>query len=162
MAHEPEQPHAAGAGDHVVPVRTYALVFAALMFLLLITVTAAFFDFDTFVGERYVSMTIALLIATTKALFIILFFMHIKYGTKVTSAFAASAFVWLGILLVLTFSDYMTRQSPVTAPNKTGPDAPSHNVVRPSPKLETVRAEPREGRRPLTARDIHARAIGQC
>src|SRR5690349_18664404 len=116
--HAPEPP-GKHDGDHVVPVGIYLGVLTALMFFLVLTVAAAFFDFDRIIGRHlgghYWSMTIALIIAVTKAVLIILFFMHIKYGTRITAAFAASAFVWLGIMFVLSFSDYMTRGTPETS-----------------------------------------------
>src|SRR5689334_15152420 len=112
MAHQHDQPDTEHEGDHVVPVSIYIAVLSALMVLLAVTLAAAFFDFDRIFHVAYFSMAIALAIAITKAVLIILFFMHIKYGTKVTAAFAASAFVWLGIMFVLSFSDYITRNDP--------------------------------------------------
>jgi cytochrome c oxidase subunit 4 len=145
MANEHAHPPAAHDGEHsvshVVPVRIYLLVLAALMFLLVLTVAAAFFDFDRIIGSRigghYWSMTIALMIAFTKAILIMLFFMHIKYSSKITAAFAASAFVWLGIMFVLSFSDYMTRPNPEAAPSKTAPMLPSPEIQRPASRHDS-------------------------
>jgi len=52
---------------------------------------------------------IALLIATTKAVLVILFFMHVIHSTRLTWVVIIASFVWLGVLFVLTFSDYLTR-----------------------------------------------------
>ena len=128
--------------SHVVPIRVYLLVLAALMFLLVLTVVAAFFDFDQLIGSHigghYWSMTIALLIAFTKAILIMLFFMHIKYSSRITAAFAASAFVWLGIMFVLSFSDYLSREDTRTAPTPSVPMAPSPEIQRPAPRHDSV------------------------
>jgi cytochrome c oxidase subunit 4 len=102
--------------EHVVPPRVYASVLVALMALLVVTVCVAFFDVDQFTRAHHLGMgwntAIALAIAVTKAVLILLFFMHVKYSSKLTSAFAAAGFVWLGIALVLIMSDYLTRNHP--------------------------------------------------
>jgi len=102
--------------EHVVSPATYVIVLALLMLLLALTLTAAFFDFDRILHAPYWSMTIALLIAITKAVLIILIFMHVRYAGKITWAFAGAAFVWLGIMMTLSLSDYMTRQYPPGTP----------------------------------------------
>ena len=51
----------------------------------------------------------ALAIACFKALIVVLYFMHVKYSTRLTWAVVAGSVFWLGILLTLTFSDYLTR-----------------------------------------------------
>jgi cytochrome c oxidase subunit 4 len=88
---------------HIVPISTYIWVFIALMVLLVATVVAAMFD----LGE--LNIVIALTIAVVKALLVVLFFMHVRYSSKLVQVFAASAVLWLIILFALTFSDYMSR-----------------------------------------------------
>jgi cytochrome c oxidase subunit 4 len=51
----------------------------------------------------------ALAIATFKATIVILFFMHVKYSTRLTWAVVLGSIFWLGILLTLTMTDYLTR-----------------------------------------------------
>ena len=51
----------------------------------------------------------ALAIATFKATIVVLFFMHVKYSTRLTWAVVLGSVFWLGILLALTLSDYLTR-----------------------------------------------------
>ena len=59
---------------------------------------------------RPVLITVAALaIATFKAALVILFFMHVKYSTRLTWAVVLGSIFWLGILLTLTMSDYLTR-----------------------------------------------------
>ena len=100
----PKHPHA--FEEPHVPLRTYYLVFAALMFLMILTISAAFLPHHT-LGAW--STIIALAIATTKAILVILYFMHVKYASPLVKIFVISGFVWFFIALGLTFSDYLTR-----------------------------------------------------
>ena len=84
-------------------VRTYAIIFILLMALMLLTVIAA----HVHMGEA--NILVALLIAVVKATLVVLFFMHVKYSGKLVWIFAGAAFLWLGIMLVLTLSDYASR-----------------------------------------------------
>lgn len=88
---------------HVVPQKVYFLVFATLLCLTLITVDVAFYNFG------WLSLYIAMGIASTKAAVIVLFFMHVKYSGRLIWLFALSGLFWLVILFVLTLSDYVTR-----------------------------------------------------
>ena len=58
---------------------------------------------------------VALAIAVTKAVLVILFFMHVRYSTRMTVITALAGFLWLGILIVLTLNDYVTRYTPQRA-----------------------------------------------
>lgn len=93
--------------SHVVhvPVRVYYWNFAALMILLVITLGAAYFDLGSW------NLPIAVTIAVIKALLIVLFFMHLAYGTRLVRVFAGAALFWLVIMFVLTLGDYFARQS---------------------------------------------------
>jgi cytochrome c oxidase subunit 4 len=51
----------------------------------------------------------AMTIAVLKAVVVVLFFMHVKYSTRLTWVVVIGGVFWLGILLVLLFSDYLTR-----------------------------------------------------
>jgi cytochrome c oxidase subunit 4 len=98
--------------DHVVPVRTYLEVFAALLVLTLVTVLAARVDLGEpeIAGFRIpVNVIVALSIACLKAVLVILFFMHVKYSGHIVQLVVASAFVWLFILIAITMSDYLSR-----------------------------------------------------
>jgi len=83
--------------------RTFATVWAALMVLLALTVGVALFDLGP------LSLAVALVIAVTKAVLILLVFMHVRYGSREVLVFAGAAYLWLAILLVGTFHDYVTR-----------------------------------------------------
>jgi cytochrome c oxidase subunit 4 len=87
-----------------VSLATYLIVFAALMILLVITVAVAFF-----VHAGDLNLIIALVIATVKAALVVLFFMHVKYASRLTKIFVVAALLWLAILFTLTFADYVSR-----------------------------------------------------
>jgi len=88
---------------HVAPKSMYYAVFAALIVGTALTVAAAFVDMGA------LNNVVMLLIACTKAALVILFFMHVRWSTRLTWVVAASGFVWLLILFGLTMQDYMTR-----------------------------------------------------
>jgi cytochrome c oxidase subunit 4 len=92
-----------GHAEHIVPVRVYYLIFLALMAGTAITVAVAFVDLRAF------NAVVALTIAVAKATLVVLYFMHVRYGTRLTWAVVVGSVFWLGILLALTFSDYLTR-----------------------------------------------------
>jgi cytochrome c oxidase subunit 4 len=81
----------------------YYAVFAALLVGTGLTVAVAFVDLGA------LNNVLMLGIAMTKALLVILFFMHVRWGTRLTWVVAASGFVWLLILFGITMSDYLTR-----------------------------------------------------
>ncbi|MBI5093171.1 MAG: cytochrome C oxidase subunit IV family protein, partial [Candidatus Hydrogenedentes bacterium] len=55
------------------------------------------------------NIVVALAVAVTKAVLIMLFFMHVKYSSKLTWVFVVGAFVWLAIMLVLVCMDFASR-----------------------------------------------------
>ena len=95
---------------HVVPWRVYVTVFVALVLLTVITFQAAGHDFGPF------NTLIALAIAAVKATLVILYFMHLRYSSRLTHLVLFAGFVWLGILILLTLSDYLSRPWPITHP----------------------------------------------
>ena len=89
--------------EHIIPVRTNLIIFACLMALLLATVGVAYFDLGDF------NVIAALTIATTKAVLIILYFMHVRYSPRVVWLYSAAAFFWLLILIAFSGADYISR-----------------------------------------------------
>ena len=83
--------------------KTYYVIFAVLMVLLVVTVGVARIEFGIF------NVVVALTVAVVKAVLIILYFMHVRYSTRLIQFFAVAAFFWLVILLGFTFTDYLTR-----------------------------------------------------
>ena len=90
--------------EHIVPVRIYVTIFLALLAGTALTVFAAFVDF-----AWQFNTIVALTIAVTKATLVVLYFMHVRYSSRLVWVIVASALFWMGILFALTFSDYLTR-----------------------------------------------------
>lgn len=88
---------------HVAPKSMYYTIFAALMVLTVITVAIARVDLGV------LNLPVAMAVAVTKAMLVILFFMHVKYSPKLTQVTAFTGFVFLGILVLLTMTDYLSR-----------------------------------------------------
>ena len=92
--------------EHVVSRKTYIVVWGALMTLMILTAGLSRIN----LGEW--STVVALAIAAIKALLVILFFMHVSYESqKMAWVFVVAGFFWLGILLALTMTDYLSRGS---------------------------------------------------
>jgi cytochrome c oxidase subunit 4 len=89
--------------------RTPRNIFIALIGLLALTIAAAFVDFDRLLPGRQWGLRISLLIAITKALLIVLYFMRLKRDSWLTTAFATAGVLWLVIFAVLTTVEYTTR-----------------------------------------------------
>ncbi len=68
-----------------------------------VTVVVAYFDLGV------MNNVVMLAIACTKALLVVLYFMHVRWSTRLTWVVAASGFVWLLIMFGFTLSDYLTR-----------------------------------------------------
>ena len=89
---------------HIIGNRfTYFLVFVALMAGTAITVAV------TYVHLGWLNLPLALAIATTKALLVIMFFMHLKDHPKLIKVTFAAAFFFFMILVAHTLSDYLSR-----------------------------------------------------
>ena len=83
--------------------RTYYTIYAILMVCTYLTWQVAYFDLGSF------NTVAALGIAAFKALLVLLFFMHVRESPRLVSVVVISGLFWLGILLALTMSDYLTR-----------------------------------------------------
>jgi cytochrome c oxidase subunit 4 len=89
--------------EHHPSHRVYYTVFGALLALLAVTVVVAEMNLGL------VAFLVAVIVATVKAILILLYFMHVRYSQPLTWLVAGAAFFWLAILFGLTLSDYYTR-----------------------------------------------------
>jgi cytochrome c oxidase subunit 4 len=89
--------------EHVDSVKTYVLVFAALICLTVATTAVAFVDLGPF------SVVAALAIACCKMLLVALFFMHVRHSTRLTRLVVLGGLLWLALLLLLTMGDMVSR-----------------------------------------------------
>jgi cytochrome c oxidase subunit 4 len=91
------------AEHHIVSPFQYILVFGSLLIGTALTVIAANIDLGVF------NPIIALAIACTKAVIVILFFMHVKYQTNLIKMTVGAGFFTFLVLITMTLSDYMSR-----------------------------------------------------
>jgi len=89
--------------SHVVPISLYVAIWAALMVGTGLTVFAASVELGIF------NIVVALLIATIKGTLVVLFFMHLRYSTKLTMITVVAAIFFLLIMFSLSMTDYLTR-----------------------------------------------------
>lgn len=90
--------------EHSVPVSTYITIFAALLVL-----TAATYGVATVHLGNPWNDVVAMAIALTKATLVVLFFMHVKYSTRMTTVVVLSAVLFFLFLLGFTMADYLGR-----------------------------------------------------
>jgi cytochrome c oxidase subunit 4 len=92
--------------EHIVSIRVYITIFLVLLVGTALTVWAAFVDFP-----YGLNTIIAMTIAVTKATFVVLYFMHVRYSARLVWVIVGSALFWMAILFAFTLTDYFTRSS---------------------------------------------------
>jgi cytochrome c oxidase subunit 4 len=93
----------AGQNVHITPIKIYLAVAASLMILTIVTVAVSFVDLGPY------NVTVALAIASIKALLVAFFFMHLFYDNKIYLVIFSMALLFLTIFLTLTMFDTTTR-----------------------------------------------------
>jgi cytochrome c oxidase subunit 4 len=88
---------------HIDSVKTYAIVFIALIALTFITTGVAYIDLGPF------SVVVALAIACIKMMLVALWFMHVRHSSRLTKLVVAGALLWLAILIFFTMGDIVSR-----------------------------------------------------
>jgi cytochrome c oxidase subunit 4 len=90
--------------EHIMSSKFYYTIWVVLLCLTVITAAVSFVNLGPF------NTIVALVIATFKALLVVLFFMHVKYTSeKLTKTVIVAAIFWLLLLLALSMADYTTR-----------------------------------------------------
>lgn len=104
MQHQPPRSdETAGEHVHIVSPKIYVTIFLTLLVLTATTVGVSFIDLYVF------NAVVALAIAVIKMMLVVLFFMHVKYSSKLTKLTVISGlFVFLA-LIGMTMSDYISR-----------------------------------------------------
>jgi cytochrome c oxidase subunit 4 len=98
--HHDEPTHHA---EHIVTPRVYLTIGACLLVLTAATTAISYVELGTF------NAVVALAIACIKAVLVILFFMHIKYSSKLTKLTVAAGFFTFLVLITMTMTDYVSR-----------------------------------------------------
>jgi cytochrome c oxidase subunit IV len=103
MNEHPEHSQNTEHAAHIDPVKTYAVILFILLCLTIATALVATIDLGRF------NIVVALCIAVIKMLLVVLFFMHVRYSTRLTRLVMIGGLLWLAILLTLSFADFATR-----------------------------------------------------
>lgn len=92
------------SGHHIVPFKINLITFLTLVFLTVLTaLTAHYVDLGWF------NLPLAMIIASAKAIVVALWFMHLKYDTKVNRAIVLSTLAFLGLFVGFSAIDIFTR-----------------------------------------------------
>ena len=89
--------------EHIVSKKVYFTIFAALMVMTALTVMVAFVDLGA------MNLPVAIAIAIVKATLVFLYFMHVKYSSRLVKIGIVAALFTLMIMFSVTLSDYFTR-----------------------------------------------------
>jgi cytochrome c oxidase subunit 4 len=88
---------------HIPKIRTLVLVWLVLLCLTGMTTAVSYVDMG------WMNIVVALLIAVFKASMVAWIFMGVRYTTSLTKLFVVAGLVWLAIMILITGSDYTTR-----------------------------------------------------
>jgi cytochrome c oxidase subunit 4 len=135
--------HAEGTKHHGGPAIYTANLFA-LMFLTVITVAAASFNFGS------ANVVIALAIATVKAILVGMIFMHLLWDKPVNAIIIIAGFLFLGIFLMFDFLDVTSRN---VYPPRNMP--PMQNATPVPDSMNPLRTAPPQPLTPAPAADEH-------
>ena len=89
--------------EHIDAVRIYVIVFVSLLVLTFLTTAVAVVDLGP------LNVVVALVIASIKMMLVALFFMHLRHSTILMRVVVGGGLLWLGIMLLLSLADYVTR-----------------------------------------------------
>ena len=101
LPHGPSEP--THTEFHVVSPKVYLLVGTALLILTFSTAAISYVDLGVF------NAVVALAIACLKMSLVVLFFMHVKYSSKLTKLTVAAGFFTFLVLITMTMTDYISR-----------------------------------------------------
>ena len=114
--------HAHDHKEHILPLKVYFAVFGALLVLTAVTVIISKFHFGAF------NLVVAMAVAAVKASLVALYFMHLKYDSKVYMTVFLIAIAMLAVFIILTMADTLTRGR--LDPQKEQPITPSAVIYR--------------------------------
>ena len=87
----------------IVPQKTYLVIFLCLIGLTILTTGVAFVDLGP------LNTVVALAIAFSKMMLVVLFFMGVRHSSGLVRIMLVAGFFWLALLIAFTMSDYRTR-----------------------------------------------------
>lgn len=89
--------------SHIVPFKTYGIILSVLIVLTLISVAVTQIDLAS------LTVFTAILLATIKSGFVLVYFMHLKFDNLMMKIFVTAVFVLVALVMVVTFLDYNYR-----------------------------------------------------
>jgi len=91
------------SSHHIVPYRVYLIILAILILMTGISVAVTQIDLGV------ITIAVALLLATVKSAFVLIYFMHLKFDNRMFSIMAVGVFLMIGVVIFVTFLDYLFR-----------------------------------------------------
>ncbi|RJP82574.1 MAG: hypothetical protein C4524_00590 [Candidatus Zixiibacteriota bacterium] len=133
---------------HVLPLKVYLRVGAALLVLTLVTVAVSFVHLGPY------NLVVAMLIASLKATLVALFFMHLLYDSKLYFLVFASALGTIALFIVLTLFDTLRRGDIYEEVSR--PITPDAVIYSDTARFDTAHGQalPEEGLMPLDTAGI--------
>jgi cytochrome c oxidase subunit 4 len=95
--------HDESAEPHLIPYKTYVLIWMALCTLTLVTVGVSYANL------RHMTIIVALIIACGKSTLVVLWFMHVKFENRAIWWFLIATILTYVTFVLLTFADYSFR-----------------------------------------------------
>jgi cytochrome c oxidase subunit IV len=89
--------------EHIVTPRVYLLIGLALLILTATTTWVSYLELGDF------NAVVALAIACIKMTLVVLFFMHVKYSSRLTKLTVGAGFITFIVLIMMTMTDYASR-----------------------------------------------------
>jgi cytochrome c oxidase subunit IV len=89
--------------EHIVSPKVYLLIGAALLILTATTTAVSYLELGDY------NAVVALAIACIKMTLVVLFFMHVKYSSRLTKLTVAAGFFTFIVLIMMTMTDYVSR-----------------------------------------------------
>jgi len=89
--------------NHIIPYKTFLIILAVLITLTVISVTLTQISLGT------LTVAIALLIASVKSAYVLLYFMHLKFESRFISFATLGVILLLAVVIILTLLDYLNR-----------------------------------------------------
>lgn len=89
--------------SHIVPYKTYGIILTVLILLTLISVAVTQIDLAS------LTVFTAVLLATVKSGFVLVYFMHLKFDNLMLKVLVSAVFILIALVMVVTFLDYNYR-----------------------------------------------------
>ena len=116
----------AEAVSHIEKKKVYVTIWIVLLCFTALTTGVAFIDLGAF------NTVVAFAIALCKAALVVFFFMHLRHSEGLVRLIVGVAVLWLAILIVVSISDFSTRNS-ITSPTWPQNTPPVVQHLKPGP-----------------------------